>query len=158
MQSTLKMRADAHEQAEKLGLLDAVRTIAKSGSRLQGSQFLADLELFERDANGDAIDKAVPFEAYRCSYGERQGEPDFPYCEVVALRFSKDHPVHQGSKKGESFSLNHHGRPFENPPDSVTGTELLYKHTDLNGGETVCFVPGPWVDKLLDAAKKIPKV
>jgi hypothetical protein len=147
---TMRARADAHDQADKLGLLDAVRVLAKSGSNHQGAQWIKDWELFERDARGDAVKlPSKPLEGYRFFYGERQSDSNEPYGEVLKLHYSVDRPVHE------------QGHPRPNAMDSVTHTELLYKHTDRDGGATVCFRSGPWVEKVLTEAKRVgalPKV
>jgi hypothetical protein len=129
---TLKARVAAHDQAESLNLLDAVQVIAQSGSHRPMAQWFKD------------------FGGLRFYYGHRGGDLDRPYAEVLALTLSKDHAVHEPMQPGKPY--------FPNPDNAITKTELLYEYTDLDGGVTRCFRPGPWVDKVLAEAKRLSAI
>jgi hypothetical protein len=106
------MRVQAGQEADAAGVLDAVRMIAKSGGKHAKTQWVKDWN-----------DK-------RYFYGERFGNPEHPYAEVVVMK----HAV-------------------EATPELVTGTVLLYSLNDR--GETECFRPGPWVALAVAEAERI---
>ncbi|HEV3303057.1 MAG TPA: hypothetical protein VG055_25620 [Planctomycetaceae bacterium] len=69
--AVLEMRRQAAQQAESLGILDAVRTIAKSGGTHAKTQWVKD------------------WEGKRYLYGERMGDSDRPYAEVCVLQYAQ---------------------------------------------------------------------
>jgi hypothetical protein len=132
------MQADAHKQAEAIGLLDAVRVIARSGSRKDGPQWV-------KDWNG-----------LRFYYGERSGDPDRAFAEVTALSyayakgadgkaFANVDPQHDDKVPGWKAMHDH----------TVSGSMLLYEHSDVHG--TRALRPGAWVDAVIQEADRIRK-
>jgi hypothetical protein len=138
--ATLQMRVDAHQQAADLGLLDAVRTIAKSGAKQHGATW-------SKDWNG-----------LRFYYGERSSDPAAPYCEVHRLAYSL-----ASGAVGKTFAKikpEHHDtvgnvRLPDPHPETVSGCELLYEHSDLDGGITRALRSGTWTDAVVAEAQRI---
>jgi hypothetical protein len=77
----LELQLEAAKQAEALGLLDAVRTIARSGDRRHKTEWVKDWNELRR------------------FYGERHGDSNRPYAEVGKLVRQKDHMVHEPGQR-----------------------------------------------------------
>jgi hypothetical protein len=70
--SVLRMRLEASEKADALGLLEAVRLIAKSGGRRHRHEWIKD------------------WGGKRYFYGDRAGDEERPYAEIAVLRHESD--------------------------------------------------------------------
>lgn len=134
MTAILEMRLKAAKDAEAIGLLEAVKTVAQDGGKTSAKS-----HEWMKVWNGK-----------RFFYGERYGDPTYPYAEVCVLKLSKDHPVHNPPEAGKVFSGN--------PETSVTGTDLLFSVENAGkspGGDVMCLRSGPWTGEVLKEADRI---